>query len=194
MTHEQGLCHLWEKYRLNARKHAFSMFQLSDNDNNLMKKIMFSNQAAFHALRNANETNILWYGARKLLCPLAGQGFTEHIPVAISRCHCWMANSWNMFPQQWIRLKKQCMAYRVMSIPRQHIQKHFCSHGSEPPKHSNSKEHDNSTDEGGDLHMFWEKPTSERELTNRRHNITEHRRGCEKKSEVKSLFYVVYSQ
>jgi hypothetical protein len=77
-------------------------------------------------------------------------------------------------------------------IPRQRIQKRFHSHGSEPPKHSNSKEHDNSTAEGGDLHMVQSEPMSGTELTNRRENTTEHRRRSQK-SEVKSLVYVVSS-
>jgi hypothetical protein len=84
-----------------------------------------------------------------------------------------------MFPQQRIRLKKQCIAYRVTSIPRQHIQKRFRSHGNEPPKHSNSEERDNSTVEGGDLHTVRPEPTSGKELTNRR--------------QKKSLVYVMLS-
>jgi hypothetical protein len=87
-----------------------------------------------------------------------------------------------MFPQQRIRLKKQCIAYIVMSIPRQRIQKRFRSDGNEPPKHSNSEERDNSTAEGGDLHRV--RPKTYLELTNRRQNTTEERQ----KSEVKSFF------
>jgi hypothetical protein len=65
-------------------------------------------------------------------------------------------------------------------------------HDNEPPKHSNSEEHNNSTVEGGDLHTVWQKPTSRRELTNRRQTTTEYRR-WNQKSEVKSLVYVVSS-
>jgi hypothetical protein len=53
----------------------------------------------------------------------------------------------------------------------------FRSHGNEPPKQSNSEERDNSTVGEGDLHAFRPEPTSARELTNRRQNMTEDRRG-----------------
>jgi hypothetical protein len=89
-----------------------------------------------------------------------------------------------MFPQETIRLKKQCFAYRTTSIPRQLIQKRFRSHGNEPPKHSKGYESDNSTVEGGDLHAVRPEPTSGRELTNRRQNTTEHRRQTEFRREV----------
>jgi hypothetical protein len=72
------------------------------------------------------------------------------------------------FPQQRIRLKKQCIAYRVKSIPRQRIQKRFRSHGNKHPKQSNSEELDISTVERGDLHTVWPEPTSGWELTNKR--------------------------
>jgi hypothetical protein len=111
---------------------------------------------------------IVTWRLKAAVCPSAGRGFTEHVPVETQWCLCWTVNCWNMFPQQRIQLKKQCIAYRVTSIPRQHIQKHSRSHGNEPPKHSNSKECDNSTVEGGDLHTVRPKPTSGRELTNRR--------------------------
>jgi hypothetical protein len=61
-------------------------------------------------------------------------------------------NCWNTFQQQQIRLKKQCVAYRVTSIPRQRVQKRFRSHSSEPRKHSKSEERYNSTVEGGDFY------------------------------------------
>jgi hypothetical protein len=48
------------------------------------------------------------------------------------------------------------------------MQKRFRSHGNERPKHNNSKERDNSTVEGGDLHTVRPKPISGRELTDRR--------------------------
>jgi hypothetical protein len=73
-----------------------------------------------------------------------------------------------MFPQQRIRLKEQCIACRVTLIPGQRIQKHFRSHGNEPPKHRKSEERDNSIVEGGDLHTVRPEPTVGRELTNRR--------------------------
>jgi hypothetical protein len=120
------------------------------------------------------------------ICPSAGRGFTEQHG---SR-RCWTGNCWNTFPQQRIRLKKQCIAYRVTSIPRQRIQKRFRSHGNEPPTHNNSEECDNSTAEGGDPHTVRPEPTSEREMTNRRQKRTEHRRRSWG-SEVKSLVYVV---
>jgi hypothetical protein len=68
-----------------------------------------------------------------------------------------------MFPQQRI-------AYKVTSVPWQRIQKRFRSHGNEPPKHSYSKERDNSTAAGGDPHTVRPVPTSEGEITNRRQN------------------------
>jgi hypothetical protein len=68
-----------------------------------------------------------------------------------------------IFPQQRILLKKQYIAYRVKSTPRQRIQKRFRSHGNEPPERSNSKERDNSTVEGGDLHTVRPEPTSGRD-------------------------------
>jgi hypothetical protein len=40
-------------------------------------------------------------------------------------------------------------------------------HDNEPPKHSNCKERDNSTVEGGALHTVQPEPTSGRELTSR---------------------------
>jgi hypothetical protein len=73
-----------------------------------------------------------------------------------------------MFPQQQIRLKQLCISYRVTSIPKQRIEKRFCSHDNEPPRHSNSEERDNSTVEGGDLHTVRPEPTSGREVANRR--------------------------
>jgi hypothetical protein len=88
------------------------------------------------------------------------------------------------FPQQRIRLKKQCIAYRVTSIPRQSMQKRFRSHGSEPLEHSNSEERDNCTGEGGDLHAVRPKPTSGRELANR---IRQKTNRSQKKSQVKYL-------
>jgi hypothetical protein len=68
--------------------------------------------------------------------------------------------------------------------------------------HSNSREHDNSTVEGGDLHMVSPEPASGNELTNRlvEYRIQQktklHRRqktniNQKKTSEMKSLFYVV---
>jgi hypothetical protein len=65
-------------------------------------------------------------------------------------------------------MKKQCIEYRVTSIPRQRIQKRFRSHCKEPPEQSNSEQRDNSTVEGDDLHTVRPEPTSRRELTNRR--------------------------
>jgi hypothetical protein len=100
-----------------------------------------------------------------------------------------------MFPWQRIRLKNQCIAYRVTSISGQRIQKRFNSHGNKLPKHNKSEECDKSTVEGRDLYMVRLEPTSGRELTNRnriRHN-TEDVRKESRKSEVKSLVYVVLS-
>jgi hypothetical protein len=51
----------------------------------------------------------------------------------------------------------QCIQSQVDS--QQRIQKRFHSHDNEPPKHSNSEEHDNSIVEGGDLHMVQPGPT-----------------------------------
>jgi hypothetical protein len=95
-------------------------------------------------------------------------------------------SSVTMFPQQRIRLNKQCIAYGVTSIPRQHIQKRFCSQGNVRPKHTNSEERNNSTVEEGDLHTVQLEPTSGRELTNRRQNTTEHRRGHNTEDRVRS--------
>jgi hypothetical protein len=53
-----------------------------------------------------------------------------------------------MFPQQRIRLKKQCIVYGVTSIHRQYIQKRSLSHGNEPTKQSNGEGCDKSTDVG----------------------------------------------
>jgi hypothetical protein len=75
-----------------------------------------------------------------------------------------------MFPQQWIRLKKQFIAYRVTSIPTQKIQKRFRSHCNEPPKHSKS-ERENSTLEGGDLLTVQPEPTSRRDTTEVRESV-----------------------
>jgi hypothetical protein len=77
------------------------------------------------------------------------------------------------------KTEEACIAYRVTLIPRQHVQECFHSHGKEPPTHSNGEEHDNSTVEGGDLHMVQPKPTSGRELTNRRQNTAKGRRQTE---------------
>jgi hypothetical protein len=112
---------------------------------------------------------ILWHDAWKLQSGhLLGGASLSTFPWQHGRRRCWTANCWNTFPQQ-------------------RIQKHFRSHGNEPPKHSNSEERDNSIVEGGDLHMFRPKPTSGKELTNGRQNLTEDK----EKSEVKSLLYVV---
>jgi hypothetical protein len=113
---------------------------------------------------------ILWHDAWKLQSPhLLGGASLSTFLWQHGRRQCWTANCCNSFPQQQIRLKKLCIAYRVTSIPRQRIQKRFRSHGNEPPKHSNSEERDNSTAEGGDLHTVRPEPTSGR-VTHRRRN------------------------
>jgi hypothetical protein len=93
-----------------------------------------------------------------------------------------------MFAQQRIRLKEQCITYRVTSIPRQRIRKRFRSHGNEHPKQSNSDERDNFTVEGVDLHTVRPETNSGRELIIRRQNTTEEDK---RKSEMKSSVYVV---
>jgi hypothetical protein len=69
-------------------------------------------------------------------------------------------------------MKKQCIAYRVTSVPTQR-QKRFRSHGDEPPKQSNDEECNKSTAEGGDLHTVRLEPTSGRKLYYRRHSRVE---------------------
>jgi hypothetical protein len=86
---------------------------------------------------------ILWHDAWKLQsAQLLGGASLSTFPWQHGRRRCRMENCWNKFPQQWIRLKKQCTSilFTVTSTPRQRIQKHFRSHGNEPPKHSNSAE------------------------------------------------------
>jgi hypothetical protein len=83
----------------------------------------------------------MWHDAWKLQSAhlLGGASLARSLWQHGRHC-CWTADCWNTFPQQQIWLKKQCIAYRVMSVPRQRIKKRFHSHGNEPPKHSNIKD------------------------------------------------------
>jgi hypothetical protein len=128
----------------------------------------------------SRKSYILWHDAWKLQSAhLLGGSSLSTFPWQHGRRRCWTDNCWDTFPRQQIRLKKQCIACRVKSIPRQRIHKRFRSHGNESPKHSNSEERDISAAEGGDLHTVRPKPTSGKELTNRRQNTIEHRRQTE---------------
>jgi hypothetical protein len=142
---------------------------------------------------------VLWHDAWKLQ--------SAHLPGGASlstflgqqrKRRCWTENCWNTFPQQRIRLKKQCIACRVTSIPRQRIHKRFRSHGNEYPKHSNSEKRDNSTFERGDVYTVRRRFIAE-EFARRIHSvrktlrdqslwndlITEHKRRLEARHQCK---------
>jgi hypothetical protein len=144
--------------------------------------------------------SIVTWRLEAAICPFAGRGFAEHVPVATRKAPLLDGE---LLETNTTEEAMHCI-HSDVSIPRQCIQKRFRPHGNEPPKHSNSEEYDSYIVEGGDLHIVRPEPTSGRKLTRRRQNTTEHKRQnttehrrrqntnrSQKKSEVKSLFYVV---
>jgi hypothetical protein len=110
--------------------------------------------------------NTVTWRLKAAICRSAGRGFTENFPVATWKAPLLDSEVLDHVSTatNTIDVAVRCIQSHV--IPRQRIQKRLPSHGNEPPKHSNGKERENSTVEGGDLHTVLPEPTSGRELTN----------------------------